>query len=119
MKRMPGSMGLLLLGLAGCSSATSSAVPDPPAKLRERYGDKTIAILKGAKRVEVFRIDSRGRLEPGTSEKDEKPGDRFGGYKVTAKGADQGEAFAKKAAAVLLDGKNFELDMAKGCKFDP
>jgi RNA polymerase sigma factor (sigma-70 family) len=87
-----------------------------PEALRRRYGDKTIAILKGATKVEVFRVDPKDHVEP---TKDDDKDKRFGGYAITLKGDDQGEKFAHKAAALLLDRDNFVLNAAKGCKFSP
>jgi hypothetical protein len=103
---------------AGCSASPSGQTGGPPARLRERYGEKTIAILQGAKRVEVFRLAPRDYQAPEKA-KPEEADQRFGGYKVTARGEDQGEDFATRAATALLDGRNFELDRAKACKFDP
>jgi RNA polymerase sigma factor (sigma-70 family) len=102
-------------------------IKEPPRKLRERLGRDTVAILRGATRVEVFRVDAKdylppgkgdpGKAEPGKAE----PGKakRFGGYAVTGVGPAQGRPFAAKAARVLLDGGNFELERAKGCLFQP
>jgi hypothetical protein len=106
----------MLLATAGCGTAAGD-VKEPPAKLAERYGDKTIAVLKGATKIEVFRLNSRDYVDPEkTKEGQDK---RFGGYAITAKGDDQGEKFAQKAVGLLFDAGNFELEKAKGCKFDP
>jgi RNA polymerase sigma factor (sigma-70 family) len=88
-----------------------------PEVLRQRYGDKTIAIIKAATKVEVFRLDPKDYVDPAkTKEGQDK---RFGGYAITLKGDDQGEKFARKAAALLLDRDNFVLNAAKGCIFSP
>jgi hypothetical protein len=102
--------------LAGCSGR-AEADKEPSARLRGRLGDQTIAILKGATKVEVFRVDGRDFADPAK----EKEGQdrRIGGYAATATGPEQGGQFASRASALLLDAGNFELDLAKGCKFDP
>src|SRR5262249_26637422 len=43
----------------------------------------------------------------------------FGGYKVPATGKEQDGKFAARATGLILDAGNFELEMAKGCKFEP
>jgi RNA polymerase sigma factor (sigma-70 family) len=89
----------------------------PGDALRRRYGDKTIAILQGATKVEVFRVDPADYVDPEkTKEGQDK---RFGGYAIMLKGEDQGEKLAQKAAALLLDRDNFLMNAAKGCKFSP
>jgi hypothetical protein len=64
----------------------------------------------------VFRVDPKGYADPAKGAAQEG---RFGGYKVTATGKDQDAQFAARAAGLILDSGNFELDMAKGCKFEP
>jgi hypothetical protein len=114
MRRRLGVLALTLL--SGCAGAAAED-KGPPAEVRERFGEQTIAIVQGATRVEVFRIDGRDYLDP--KKEVGKQDKRFGGYAVTATGKEQGEKFAAAAAKVLLDGKNYDFVGAKGCKFDP
>jgi hypothetical protein len=72
------------------------------------------AIFAGATRVEVFRLGTPVRPVTKPKEKGEK---RFGGFEVTAQGADQGRQFADKLAAILSDEKTYTDRFAK-C-FDP
>jgi hypothetical protein len=71
----------------------------PSKKVKEILGDKTIAILQGATRIEIFRID------PDSS----RPGkDRIGGYVITATGKEKHKEFTAKLVEVLLaDGTYF------------
>jgi hypothetical protein len=82
----------LLACLAGL--ALWQWVTGPPVDGRSR------AILRGATRVEVYRIDGRNgdeRVPP-------KPGERaIGGFRVIARGEDRGPEFAARLADVLLD----------------
>jgi hypothetical protein len=67
--------------------------------------DRTRAILAGATRVEVFRLDpsglARGREARSEGER------RFAGYLVTAQGEDQGRGFARRLWGVLSDGRTY------------
>jgi RNA polymerase sigma factor (sigma-70 family) len=93
-----------------------AAAKGPAEGLRQRYGDKTVAILLGATKVEAFRLSRDDRVGPG---KDDGKVKRFAGYAVTATAPGQGEKFAKKAAALLLDRNNFVLNMASKDEFVP
>jgi RNA polymerase sigma factor (sigma-70 family) len=89
----------------------------PGDALRRRYGDKTIAILQGATRLEAFRLQPDDYVKPG--DKDDGKAKRFGGYAIIGSADEQKEKVAARAAALLLDRDNFALDQAKGCKFQP
>jgi hypothetical protein len=94
-----------LAGLAVCLVATATGADKAPSKeVKERLGDKTIAILQGATRVEVFRID------PDESAKRAK---RIGGYAITVTGKEQNKEFTGKLADVLLDDGTYVGDQAK------
>jgi RNA polymerase sigma factor (sigma-70 family) len=80
---------------------------DPTEALRQRYGDKTVAILQGATRVEAFRLDRNDHVAPG---KDDGKVKRFAGYAILATAPEQGEKFTRKAVALLFDRNNFELE---------
>ena len=71
----------------------------------------TTAILSGATKVEVFRID--GLMDPPNA-KPIKPGDpTVGGYAILARGKDQSSEFATKLADVLADDKTYADAYAK------
>jgi hypothetical protein len=80
----------LLFGM-GCGSS------------KGRLDSRTSAILSGATKVEVFRIDGGKDSSDQTTT---KPGDlTVGGYPIIARGADQGPDFARQLADVLDDDK--------------
>jgi hypothetical protein len=98
---------MVLTRFAGTSCA---AAGDPSPKVTKFLGDSAITVLQGATRVEPFRLS------------DERAGEgkpNVGKYAVTATGKEQGEAFAKRLAAVLLDERTYRFDSAKGCIFQP
>jgi hypothetical protein len=101
----PRPTAISLAGLAVCLLATATEADNAPSKeVKERLGDKTVAILQGATRVEVFRID------PDESAKGAK---RIGGYAITAAGKGQDKAFTRKLADVLLEDGTYFGDQAK------
>jgi hypothetical protein len=63
-----------------------------------RLDRRTRAILVGASKVEVFRLDGEGRRTPKAEGET-----RLGGYKVKARGEDLGPDFASRLATVLFD----------------
>lgn len=72
---------------------------------------RTAAILTGATKVEVFRIDG-GEESPGP--KATKPGDvAVDGYPVLARGKDQNKKFAAKLADILSDEKTYTDQFSK------
>ncbi len=68
-----------------------------PKPANERYGDAVVAILKGATRVEIVRIE---REVPGVVFPVQPT---FGGYPVSAVGKEQGEVYAVALGKVLLE----------------
>jgi uncharacterized protein (TIGR03067 family) len=89
----------------------------PAEVLRRRYGDKTVAILQGATKIQAFRLNPRDHVDPDKVKDNDVT--RFGGYAVTATAFPRKNTpFTVRAAALLLDRENFTLDMAKGCKFE-
>jgi hypothetical protein len=73
----------------------------PSEKVSKRLGEKTLAILKGADRVEVFRLDNR------LIEKVPEGVKKFGRFAITAMGKEQGKEFAGKLAAVLMKDETY------------
>jgi hypothetical protein len=103
MRSLPNAF--LLAGLTLCSLAAARGAEKVPSKaVKELLGDKTVAILQGATRVEVFRID------PDDSAKGAK---RIGGYAITASGKEQDKEFTGKLADALLDDATYFGDQAK------
>jgi RNA polymerase sigma factor (sigma-70 family) len=93
-----------------------AAAKGPAEALRQRYGDKTVAILRGATRVEAFRLNPNDHVAPGKEDGKVK---RFGGYAITATAPEQGEKFARKAVALLFDRDNFILFAASADDCSP
>jgi hypothetical protein len=68
---------------------------------RGRLGWRTRAVLAGATRVEVFRLDAeKGPRRPDEKEEGEE---QFGGWLVTSQGKDQDRPFAEQLADILFD----------------
>lgn len=90
----------VLVAVAGCGGA----------KEKERFDAQTRAVLVGATRVEVFRIDG----EDGPHDRKPKtPGEgRIGGFRVTAQGKEQGKEFASRLADILCDDKTYTRNFA-------
>ncbi len=86
------SLGLVLIPcatLAGCGGTRSA--------------QQEAATLAGATRVEVFRIDGGSCDKLPAAPKPGEEANVVGGYVITARGPDQGAAFADKLAAILSD----------------
>jgi hypothetical protein len=74
------------------------------------FDGRTAALLARATKVEVFRIDGGKDHEPPVP----PPGEgNVGGFPVTARGYDQGPAFAARLAEVLSDEKTYADGFAK------
>jgi hypothetical protein len=91
-------MGLtkLLLGALVLLAAGGGSVAEPPvAKVKARLGEKTIALLDGATKVEAFRIDGKARA-----------GDKaVAGFRITGTGKEQGKPFAGRLGSGLQQEK--------------
>jgi hypothetical protein len=72
---------------------------------RSRLDRRTRAILEGATRVEVFRLDGKNDAEPAAEGEE-----RIGGFLVTAHGSDQGKEFSGELADILADEKTYSAD---------
>ena len=99
------------------STAVSAAAPPelPERKLSrnldELWTTQGMAILKGATRVEAFRVDPS---------REAKANDAWiGGYVISATGKEQGKEFAAKLSAVLLSPTTYSFLNRKRCMFDP
>jgi hypothetical protein len=94
------------------ATAITEEKKDPAVSevVAKRLGEKTVGILQGADRVEVFRINPE-------KEGKEAGKNRIGGYAVTATGKEQDKVFAGKLAGVLLQGRTYSGQSFK-C-FDP
>ncbi len=72
---------------------------------KNRLGSRTMAVLAGATKVEVFRLDGQEIFfAPQPRPEGEK---RVGGYLVTAQGQDQGKEFADRLADILADERTY------------
>src|SRR4051812_17672877 len=95
MKQTRGRL-LLAAALAGvaCLGAQTEDAPKLSARVKERLGEGTIAVLARATQVEAFRI---------APERDVKKGEKqIGGHRILATGKEQGQKFAAQLATVLL-----------------
>jgi hypothetical protein len=79
-----------------------------PAK--ERLGGPTVAILTGATKVEVFRVDG---LEKGPPQEPVPQAKRISIFPVIAQGKDQGREFAAKLAGILFDERTYTKEYKK------
>jgi hypothetical protein len=107
------SHSILLFGavlLGGCGDMPvvegPAARPAVPEQVKKHLDEKTIAVLAGATRVEVFRLDG-GPVTPG-----KEMSGTVDGFAVTACGKDQGQGFAGKLSQVLLDEKTYSTTFA-------
>lgn len=88
----PCALLVLLVLLAPASLWADEPAKGPSDKVKEKLGDEALGILKGATKVEAYRVN------PDLSAKGDK---RIGGYLITADGKEQGKEFAAKLAEVL------------------
>src|SRR5262249_24359818 len=91
-------LSLPLLLLTG-PSAGADDKPQPSPQVQEKLGDKTVALLLRADRVEAFRIDPERKPKP-----DEK---EIGGFPITSTGKKQDEKFVARLLPVLLNDKTY------------
>jgi hypothetical protein len=90
---------LTVFALIGCHTS----------QLRDNLSDSGISILKGATRVEVFRVAPEEAPKPTK--------DAIEGYPILAAGKEQGQAFAARLTSILL-GKGV-MQNAKKCGLEP
>lgn len=95
--------GVILFGINQESQFYTTILPFSKSPLDRRTAD----ILRGATKVEVFRVSS------GELDEKPKPGDStIGGYRVLSHGKNQGSDFAVKLANVLTDRKTYTNNRA-------
>ena len=96
------------------SSLLAAAAADVPAAVSPAVtrfvGARAADTLAGATRVEVFRVSAQ-RAQEGAK--------GVGGYRIVTTGPEQGEAFARRLSAVLLDEKTYRFDTSKVGGFVP
>jgi hypothetical protein len=106
----------LTLAALACLPLACVTMGNPSGRVKQFLGDKAVAVLDGADRVEVFRVDPglpRGDKEP------PKDGEKIDRYVITATGKEQGKDFADRLKAILFDERTYLFDSAKGCIFQP
>jgi hypothetical protein len=101
---------LTVLALFALVGVTPAPAADRPTNPKELLGEKVVALLKGATKVEVFRVDSD---KPGATDK------AVAGYRITAVGKDRDATFAKAVWEVATSKDTYEFNAAKGCIFRP
>ena len=99
--------------LVAASAAALTAGRSPDAAVLTFLGEPATRILKGGTRVEAFRINNSGPIDPAAT------GPMIDRYPITVTGPEQDARFAARLAAVFLDGKTYDFNMAKGCMFNP
>jgi hypothetical protein len=102
------SFGAVLLW--GCGDMPvveeSAARPTVPAEVKKHLDEKTIAVLAGATRVEVFRLGEAAGAP------DQAKAETLDGFPVAARGKEQGKEFAGNLTKVLLDEKTYSTTFA-------
>jgi hypothetical protein len=98
-----------LIGCLGCSQSSKPEVRQRTSQLRDNLSDSGIAILKGATRVEVFRVAPEEVQQPTKN--------AIEGYPILATGKEQGQAFAARLTSILL-GKGVTQNEKK-CGLEP
>src|SRR5262245_23935338 len=93
----------VLVMLAGRSTADETK-KQASARLKERLGEKGLAVLEGATRVETFRIKPN---------RDPKATEAIAGYPLIAAGKQLDARFARQLADVLLDDKTWFGESAR------
>jgi hypothetical protein len=95
---------LAALAMAGCLGCGRRDSVNP-----DKLSASGVAILRGATRVEVFRVGP---------EKVQGPADRtLGGYPILSTGSEQNQAFGQRLTKILLSGN--VTQNAKKCGFEP
>jgi hypothetical protein len=102
------------LCLVICSDTKPAKEAAPAPEVRRLLGDRTLAILNDATRVEVFRLKPERVAQPDGAKKGE-----VGGFPILSAGKTQDARFAARIASVLRDKGSYEFDRPKGCLIRP
>jgi hypothetical protein len=96
------------------SQEKSSGTDNVPKQVKEDLGEQTVAILSGATKVDVFRLDKKIALKatPKTIGADQLQ------FMITATGKERDKEFVAKVRAVLFDEATRELSGASGFRGD-
>lgn len=107
------------LTVALCLALVPDAKPagdaGPAPEVRGLLGDRTLAVLDGVTRAEVFRLKAERVAQPPGSAKVEGAG----GFPILSTGKPRDARFAARVAAVLRDKGTYEFDRPKGCVIRP
>jgi hypothetical protein len=82
----------------------------PAPRVVRFLGERAAQTLTDAARVEIYRVKDK-RANEGQK--------AVGGYVIEAAGREQGEAFARRVAALLLDEKSYRFDAPAARSFKP
>ncbi|MBL8900172.1 MAG: hypothetical protein JNM84_21255 [Planctomycetes bacterium] len=96
--------------LFGCS--TGEGVREPGAGARAFLGETAVEILKGAERVESFRVQRELGAQPSGEH-------LIAGMRLLARGPQLDSAQRELVKRLLFDDDSYELEMAKGCDPTP
>ncbi len=100
---------LAMAGCLGCGHRDSVTPDNRNSVTPDKLSGSGVAILRGATRVEVFRVGP---------DKVQEPADRtLGGYPILSAGSEQNQAFGQRLAKILLSGN--VTQNAKKCGFAP
>ena len=100
----------LIVAATLMASALGEPAAAPQPRVVRFLGERAVRTLAGATRAQAFRVTDKRANE------DEKD---VGGYLVDAAGKEQGEEFARRTAAVLLDEKSYRFDAPPARGFKP
>ena len=93
---MAGGVAAGLTGLPAVLAVDKSRPGDRAETVAERLGGRMVEILKGATKVEVFRVSGK------PAEKAE-PGKSIGGYPILSTGKEQGQDFARRLSSLVQE----------------
>jgi hypothetical protein len=111
-RRVTGLMKLnqTVLVLSTLGLMALAPLPSPAPRVARFLGPRAAQTLPAVMRAEVFRVKDKRANEGEKS---------VGGYVIEAAGAEQGEAFARRVAEVLLDEKSYRFDVRRVGGFKP
>ncbi len=112
---MFGPTAAVCVCLAIALDAKPARDADPAPEVRGLLGDRVLAVLDGATRVEVFRLKADRVPQPPGAPK----GEDAAGFPIVSTGKARDARFAARVAAVLRDKGTYEFDRPKGCILRP